>query len=132
VPLLGDLPLLGYFFKHQTRRTQKMSLLIFLTPHIVKDAATLRAICERKWRERQEFLERYTAFRDPDVLRHAQYRFGRGLLEEINRVARAADEEQRQREQAERLLRRRPDDDGPVAVELTTSEPSPHMNWPTE
>lgn len=35
VPLLGDIPLLGYLFKTRTRETQKRELLIFLTPHLL-------------------------------------------------------------------------------------------------
>lgn len=35
VPLLGDLPLVGYFFKKQGERYQKRELIIFVTPHII-------------------------------------------------------------------------------------------------
>jgi type II secretory pathway component HofQ len=34
VPLLGDLPLLGYFFKRKEKIEQKAELVIFLTSHI--------------------------------------------------------------------------------------------------
>jgi general secretion pathway protein D len=37
VPLLGDIPLLGWLFKTESRQTEKLSLLVFLTPHIIKD-----------------------------------------------------------------------------------------------
>ena len=36
VPILGDLPLLGLFFRHQDRNHLDRELLIFVTPHIVK------------------------------------------------------------------------------------------------
>jgi general secretion pathway protein D len=36
VPLLGDIPLLGYAFKYKTKAKTKTELLIFLTPHVVK------------------------------------------------------------------------------------------------
>jgi general secretion pathway protein D len=36
VPLLGDIPLLGYAFKHRTKTQTKTELLIFLTPHVVQ------------------------------------------------------------------------------------------------
>jgi len=37
VPLLGDIPLLGYLFKTTTRSSEKHELLIFLTPRVIKD-----------------------------------------------------------------------------------------------
>ena len=36
MPLLGDIPLLGYAFKHRTKTQTKTELLIFLTPHVVQ------------------------------------------------------------------------------------------------
>jgi general secretion pathway protein D len=35
VPFLGDIPLLGYAFRHNMKSDQKTELLIFLTPYIV-------------------------------------------------------------------------------------------------
>jgi general secretion pathway protein D len=35
VPILGDIPILGYAFKHKNRDNVKTELLIFLTPHVV-------------------------------------------------------------------------------------------------
>ena len=42
VPVLGDLPVLGYLFKTQTRVSNRKELLVFITPRIVSDALTLR------------------------------------------------------------------------------------------
>ncbi len=39
VPLLGDVPVLGYLFKTKGRETAKTELLVFITPKIVGDAA---------------------------------------------------------------------------------------------
>ena len=41
VPFLGDIPLLGYFFRHTLESDQKRELLIFVTPKILKDALSL-------------------------------------------------------------------------------------------
>lgn len=41
VPLLGDIPLLGWLFKTKSKTRKKTNLMILLTPHIVKDAADL-------------------------------------------------------------------------------------------
>ena len=37
VPLLGDIPLVGYLFKTQGRENSKTELLVFITPKIVTD-----------------------------------------------------------------------------------------------
>ncbi|WP_373889882.1 type IV pilus secretin PilQ [Massilia sp. H6] len=42
VPLLGDVPVLGYLFKTQGRESTKTELLVFITPRIVTDAAAAR------------------------------------------------------------------------------------------
>ena len=41
VPLLGDIPLLGYLFKYTTKTKKKTNLLILLTPYIIKDQLDL-------------------------------------------------------------------------------------------
>ena len=48
VPFLGDIPILGYLFKRQTRSGGKTELLIFLTPHIVNTRTDLAALTERE------------------------------------------------------------------------------------
>jgi type IV pilus assembly protein PilQ len=42
VPLLGDLPVVGYLFKTTGRETSKTELLVFLTPKIVADSVPAR------------------------------------------------------------------------------------------
>jgi type IV pilus assembly protein PilQ len=42
VPLLGDLPIIGYLFKTTNKTDNKTELLIFVTPKIVKDTLTVR------------------------------------------------------------------------------------------
>lgn len=37
VPVLGDIPVIGYLFRSDTRSRQKSNLLVFLTPTIVQD-----------------------------------------------------------------------------------------------
>ncbi len=41
VPFFGDIPVLGYLFKHTLKNNQKRELLIFVTPKILKDALSL-------------------------------------------------------------------------------------------
>jgi general secretion pathway protein D len=48
IPLLGDIPLLGWFFKTHSHRSTKTNLLIFLTPHVVHDNQDLDALRQKK------------------------------------------------------------------------------------
>ena len=41
VPVLGDIPVLGYLFKTRTRTNNKDELLIFVTPKILREGANL-------------------------------------------------------------------------------------------
>jgi len=54
VPLLGDIPLLGWLFKTKAKTRKKTNLMILLTPHIVKDATDL---AEMTRIQRQSFGE---------------------------------------------------------------------------
>ena len=42
VPLLGDIPFLGYLFQNRARSTNKTELLVFITPKIVTDRSAAR------------------------------------------------------------------------------------------
>ena len=42
VPLLGDIPLLGFFFRQDLKRNDKRELLIFVTPRVIKDSLSGR------------------------------------------------------------------------------------------
>jgi general secretion pathway protein D len=51
IPLLGDMPLLGYLFKQTSVSKTKTNLLVFLTPHIIKEAESLARITGEKQKE---------------------------------------------------------------------------------
>jgi general secretion pathway protein D len=59
VPILGDIPLLGYLFRETTRHKIKTNLLLFLTPYIIRDTSDFRRIFEKKMAERQRFVEEF-------------------------------------------------------------------------
>ena len=42
VPLLGDIPIMGFLFKRTVKQDDKTELLIFVTPKIVKETLTVR------------------------------------------------------------------------------------------
>ncbi len=65
VPLLGDIPILGWLFKANSKTVTKTNLLIFITPHIIKQYERVRAILDKKLRERDEYLEKNNGGEDP-------------------------------------------------------------------
>jgi general secretion pathway protein D len=40
-PAIGDVPVIGWLFKHKSRTKEKTNLLVFITPHIVKGSTQL-------------------------------------------------------------------------------------------
>lgn len=48
VPLLGDIPVLGWLFKNKTVNYKKTNLLVFITPHIVTKKSRLESITKEK------------------------------------------------------------------------------------
>ncbi len=48
VPLLGDIPLLGWFFRYKSVGKKKTNLLVFLTPHIIREMEYLERLSRDK------------------------------------------------------------------------------------
>jgi general secretion pathway protein D len=48
IPILGDIPILGYLFKRKLKSNTKTELLIFMTPHIVQTPGQLLALSEKE------------------------------------------------------------------------------------
>ncbi len=95
IPLLGDIPVLGFLFRHETVEKKKSNLLLVLTPYVIRDQADLRRIFERKMQERQEFLDRYFVFTGRDWEPPRDYARANGLVEEIRQAYLAAAEQLR-------------------------------------
>ena len=49
VPLLGDIPLLGYLFRSQATTKTKRNLMVFIRPTIVRDEASITNLTSRKY-----------------------------------------------------------------------------------
>jgi general secretion pathway protein D len=86
VPILGDIPLLGYLFKYTSKTKHKTNLLIMLTPYIIKDQTDLQQIRQRKLRESTEFFRSVASLDSMSFEPRIDYLRKRGLLEEINRA----------------------------------------------
>ena len=70
VPLLGDIPLLGHLFKYETRKRVKTNLMVFLRPHVLRDAGSADALTGERYdfiRERQAEYRMKPHFLLPDM-----------------------------------------------------------------
>ena len=56
VPVLGDIPILGWLFKNKSKQRTKTSLVMFITPHIIRYPEDLERISIQKNEERKRFM----------------------------------------------------------------------------
>lgn len=68
VPLLGDIPFLGWLFRFQSRQIEKLNLLVFLTPTLVRDEADMVELNARKSAELGT-LQRENRIEEPTKLK---------------------------------------------------------------
>jgi general secretion pathway protein D len=68
VPWLGDIPWLGWLFKSQSRQIEKLNLLVFLTPHLVRDNADVVELNARKAKD-VNVLQRDNRIEEPTKLK---------------------------------------------------------------
>ena len=64
VPLLGDIPILGWLFKTRRSSKEKTNMLIFLTPTVVRTADDSNSLLSKKLDQRQKYVKS-TGGRDP-------------------------------------------------------------------
>jgi general secretion pathway protein D len=125
IPFLGDIPVLGYLFRHSHTIQQKRNLLIFLTPYIIRDPSDFRRIFNRKMEERREFIEQVRALREREWSPDIDYSRTNGLFEEINQTIREVEDEEALRQQMQEAPppEHRPSDPiSPAAWEALTTE----------
>jgi general secretion pathway protein D len=94
VPILGDLPVLGVFFRRHSTTHEKRNLMIVLVPYVVADAIDARHLVARKLRERQEFEQALGNLDEESFDPHVDYRKKRGLVDEIDHQVRGFDDEE--------------------------------------
>jgi general secretion pathway protein D len=116
VPVLGDVPVLGFFFRSTSDVMSKANLVLVLTPHIIRDEEDMRRVVTKRMEERQEFLDHYLLFHKDtgppigfDPVR------GKGLLEWMKRDGARIEEE---REAARGAVRPRLDHEPRAPLEL--------------
>jgi len=56
IPFLGDIPILGYLFKWKRVRKTKESLLVFITPYLIRSPEETQKLIDREIEKRREML----------------------------------------------------------------------------
>ena len=65
VPLLGDIPILGWLFKSTSKVERKTNLLVFITPTIIRDSDDLAMITNRSRRAMDRYRVESVDFEQP-------------------------------------------------------------------
>ncbi|HVU03113.1 MAG TPA: type II secretion system secretin GspD, partial [Polyangiaceae bacterium] len=119
IPVLGDLPVLGFLFRSSKNEMRKTNLLLILTPYVIRDQEDLRKVFERKMQERQEFLDRYFVFEGGGWSPPRDYTRTNGLVEDIRKAY--AELEERLRLEAESAPREKRQHEPTAPIDLPTS-----------
>jgi general secretion pathway protein D len=122
VPILGDIPVIGFFFRSKTTDLKKTNIIIAITPYVISDLSDLRRVAEKKMRERREFIERYSSLEDRVSLdKDLDFRRKRGMLEEINKGVRDMEDEERELRQ----IRERDEGEDSTSIEPVAAKDAP-------
>lgn len=111
VPLLGDIPVLGYLFRSTETTIQKQNLLLMLTPYIIESNIDLEKISKRKQEEHDEFVA-FFGRKDLGYVRSVDYDKKHGLLEEIHQAINMKESELNAIREAQTIIEITPEDDG--------------------
>lgn len=65
VPILGDIPVLGWLFKNKKTDARKSNLIVFMTPTIIKQYDSIRKILNSRISKRDEFVRESLGSQDP-------------------------------------------------------------------
>jgi general secretion pathway protein D len=93
VPFLGDIPVLGFFFRRTRKVVEKQNIIIALTPYVVKTPSDLLRVLEAKLRDRRELIQRYGDERERRLLA-GPLGLPRtvGMLERMNRAVKEVED----------------------------------------
>jgi general secretion pathway protein D len=64
VPLLGDIPIIGWLFKGKRTETAKTNLMMFITPKIIRNSEAASQLVTSKMKERLNFIEKNMGGKD--------------------------------------------------------------------
>ncbi len=91
-PLLGDIPLLGFLFRQTKTSKQKTNLVIFITPHVIRDPSDFAAVTKDKIEQRNRFIENNFGKRQQRQIRETIAMHRADLLEYSPQLTRGASE----------------------------------------
>lgn len=77
VPILGDIPVLGWLFKSERLEKTKQNLLVFLTPRIIKSKQDHENLLSEKIEDRVQFIKRNAGGKDSYGEKLEELRTGR-------------------------------------------------------
>jgi general secretion pathway protein D len=83
VPILGDIPLLGLLFRKTTKGNLKNNLIIFITPHVIRDPSDFAEITKAKIEQRNLFIDKNFGKRQRRVIRDTIAMHRADLLEYV-------------------------------------------------
>lgn len=59
IPLLGDIPLIGWLFKGVDNKKERKNIMVFVTPRIIKNESQQNTLFLEKLEERLSFIDKY-------------------------------------------------------------------------
>jgi general secretion pathway protein D len=65
IPVLGDVPVVGWLFKSRSRTKKKLNLVVFITPRIIRGVRDSQSLTSEKVNERIDWVKRNFDGRDP-------------------------------------------------------------------
>ncbi|HWM85396.1 MAG TPA: type II secretion system secretin GspD [Kofleriaceae bacterium] len=119
IPLLGDLPVLGIFFRRTERKQEKSNLIVLITPYVLVDTVDGVRQVERVFERRAEFLG---ALERLDRMGYRVRRDGRRMRGLVAEMVRRLDQVEEERAVLRRLERPGVGPAGPI--EPAPSSPS--------
>lgn len=99
IPILGDLPLLGLFFRKTTKLIEKKNLMLIIVPHIIKDPSDLERMHETKMAQIREFADELATKRK-EYEGKIDFRKKKGFLESLFQTVDKASLDRKQAEKA--------------------------------
>lgn len=123
VPILGDIPILGWLFKSKTVKKEKSNLLVFLTPKIIRNSKDNHKNLDAKLEERLNFIKQ-NGGRDP---------YGK-KIDQLPRQARKSTEREGRLKDSENLVDPAPTENEPPSDDdlLNGTSEEPKLNLTPE
>ncbi|MBI2981350.1 MAG: hypothetical protein HYY44_03480, partial [Deltaproteobacteria bacterium] len=81
IPFLGDIPILGWLFKTRRKAKQKVNLVVFLTPNIIREPRDFLVILQRKIEEKNAFVDENFSKAQRKQIRQSMVTHAKHLME---------------------------------------------------